>query len=298
MHEFARRRTPVRALVRNRAKAPWLEALPNVELIEGDMLQPETLARALRDVDRALLISSSNSSMVETQCSFIDTARKAGVRQIVKLSGKESNVGYNARNFRFAKMHEEIERYLEASGLGWTHLRPSQFMQVYLREAATIVNKDALLLPLENVRLSPVDTEDIAKAAVAILQSDGEEGKSYDITGPEALSMAEVAERISQAIGRTVRYINVTPAERRQALFGAGLPPELVDALDEQASERRRCPESRVDISTHRAFGIPPTTFAEFARRHAHVFRGDMLPTTVAAGNADGQNPSMPEVPA
>src|ERR1039457_706424 len=77
----------VRALVRNPAKAEAIAALPHVEIVQGDMARPETLAAALRDVDRAMLISSSDPSMLEVQSNFIDAARKAGVKRVVKLSG-------------------------------------------------------------------------------------------------------------------------------------------------------------------------------------------------------------------
>ena len=212
--------------------------------------------------------------MLETQCRFVDAAKGAGVRHIVKLSGKESSIGFDPMRFRFTRMHEQIEDYLEASGVAWTHLRPSQFMQVYLREAPTIVTKRALFLPLENVRLAPIDLEDIAKVAFAVLRSGGHEGRSYEMTGPESLTMAEIAERISVAIGETVRYINVAPTERRQALLAGGMSTYMADALDEQAEERRRCPESQVDLSTHNAFDIRPTRFSEFACVHAQVFAG------------------------
>src|SRR5262245_46516437 len=276
IREFARRQTPVRALVRSRARARGLETLGDVELMEGDMRRPETLEGALRGVERALMISSSDPQMAETQRAFVDAAKKAGVRHIVKFSGKESGAGFDAKRFRFTRMHEEIEAHLEGSGLAWTHLRPSQFMQVYLREAPSIVSSGALALPLEeDASLSPVDLEDVAKVAFALLNEGGHEGRSYEMTGPEALTMAEVARRISEAIGKTVRYVNVTDAERRQALLGAGTPPYFADALDEQARERRRCRESRVHLDTHEAFGARPTTFADFARRNAAVFRGD-----------------------
>jgi len=272
IREFARQKEPVRALVRNRAKARAFETFP---IVEGDMLRPETLGAALDGVDRVLLISSSNERMLETQCMFIDAAKKAGVRHIIKFSGAESGVGFNQRNFRFTRMHEDIERYLERSGLAWTHLRPSQFMQVYLREAPTIVAESAFFLPMEHAKLSPIDVEDIAKIAFALLRNGGHEGKSYDMTGPQALTMTEIAEQISGAIGRTVRYVNVALAERRRALLARGTPPDFADALDEQARERLKCSESRVCLGAHEAFGVRPTTFAEFARRNAAVFRGE-----------------------
>ncbi|GHO69275.1 NAD(P)-dependent oxidoreductase [Ktedonobacter sp. SOSP1-52] len=280
IHEFAQQKAPVRALVRNRANAQDLEALPTVEVVEGDMLRPETLKAALRDVDRVLMISSASKRMVQTQCMFIDEAREAGISHIIKFSGKESGIGFNPNHFRSTWEHEHIEDYLEHSGLAWTHLRPSQFMQFYLPPAPTAVNvaKSALLLPMENARLSPVDVEDIAKVAFALLHSEGHEGKSYDMTGPEALTMAEVVEQISQAIGKPFRYVNIPLEEMRQAWLAAGIPTERVDTISEVLSERIRCVDSRVTLDTHKMFGVRPTTFAEFARRNAAVFRGETMP--------------------
>jgi uncharacterized protein YbjT (DUF2867 family) len=275
IREFARQKTAVRALVRNRAKARALEAYPMVEIVEGDMLRPETLRAALQGVQRVLMVSSAVQEMLETQCTFIDACKKAGVPHIVKLSGAESGIGFNPSSFRFTQMHEEIERYLERSGVAWTHLRPSQFMQIYLREVPTIVTADALFLPMANSRLSPVDLEDVAKVAFSVLRNGGHEGKSYDMTGPEGLTMAEVAERISRAVAKTIRYVDVAPEEKRRALLAAGIPSVFTDALDELFAERRRRTESRVYLGTHEIFRIRPTTFAEFAQRNADVFRGN-----------------------
>jgi uncharacterized protein YbjT (DUF2867 family) len=87
-----------------------------VEVVQGDMLRPETLGPALQSVERALMISSPNSEMHETQCRFIDACKKAGVQHIVKFSGFES--GVDPKKFRFMRMHNEIEHYLENSGAG------------------------------------------------------------------------------------------------------------------------------------------------------------------------------------
>jgi len=215
--------------------------------------------------------------MVDTQCTFVEACKRAGVRHVVKFSGAESGAGFDATKFRFTRMHEEIERYLEGLGLFWTHLRPSQFMQVYLREAPMIKAHDALLQPLENVRLSPIDIEDIAKISFLLLRDGGHQGERLDMTGPQALTMAEIAAHLTEVVGRTIRYVSVDPAERRRGMLAAGLPEYFVDAMDEQAAERRNRPESRVCLDVHRAFGVQPTSFAEFARRNAAVFRGETL---------------------
>jgi uncharacterized protein YbjT (DUF2867 family) len=176
-------------------------------------------------------------------------------------------------------MHAQIEQYLERSGLAWTMLRPSQFMYVYFREIPTILRDGVIALPMADARLAPVDVEDIAKIAVAVLVGNGHENQRYEITGPEALTMNEVAETLSAAIELTARYVDIDPARKHQQLLAAGIPAYFADALDELFAERRRnLDESRVALDTHELFGVAPTTLADFARRNAAVFRGDAAP--------------------
>jgi uncharacterized protein YbjT (DUF2867 family) len=85
----------------------------------------------------------------------------------------------------------------------------------------------------------------------------------------------EIADRISRSIGRTVRYLEVPPIGRRQALIAHGVPPAFADALDRQVEERLKGGlESKVDLSTHRLFNVEPTTFLDFARRNKAAFVG------------------------
>jgi uncharacterized protein YbjT (DUF2867 family) len=216
--------------------------------------------------------------METTQRTFIDASKAAGVRHVIKFSGEESGIGFDPAAFRSVQMHEDIEDYLEASGLAWTHLRPSQFMQIYLREVPTITAYRELRLPMDESQMAPVDVKDIAKVAFALLTQEGHEGKSYAMTGPEALTMTQIATHISEAIGETVRYVNVTPEQKKQAWMNAGVPAERAEAFSELFAERRKRPLSRVSLDTHEHFGIRPTTFAEFAGQHAALFRGTKVP--------------------
>jgi uncharacterized protein YbjT (DUF2867 family) len=275
IREFARRGHPVSALVRNREKARAFQAFPSVEIIEGDMSHPESMHDALAGVDRVLLLSSPTPQIVETQSAFVDAAKKAGIRHIVKFSGlSAADFG---TPFVFGSMHADIERYLEDSGVAWTHLRPSQFMTEYLREVPTIVAHGSLFLPLEDAKLTPVDVGDIAKAVFALLTTPGHEAKTYAISGPQALDMEEIAEQISQAINNSVQYVRITREERQQALLAAGVPPFFVEALDAQAGERLNGREATVHLETHTALGITPTPFSEFARRNAGAFLGESM---------------------
>jgi len=170
-------------------------------------------------------------------------------------------------------MHKEVEEYLEKSGLAWTQLRPTGFMQEYLREAPSINQDGAFYLALGDVRLNPIDLVDVAKVGFLLLRDGGHEGARLHMTGPEALTMAEMADRISRAVGKTVRYVPVSPIRRRQALIAHSVPLEVADALDRQVEERLQGGiESQVDLSTHRLFNVKPTTFLEFAQRNAEAF--------------------------
>jgi uncharacterized protein YbjT (DUF2867 family) len=272
VQRLSARGVPVRALVRNVAKAEALAALPNVQIVEGDLARPETLVRPLQGVQRAMLISSSDPGMLDVQTNFIEAARNTGVTHVVKLSGIIPELD---SPFRFARMHAEIERRLEVSGLAFTHLRAGEFMPSYFRQVPSIVAKGALFLPMEDARIASVDVGDIAEVAAIVLTTSGHEGKIYPLTGPEALTMTEVAAKLSAATGKTIRYVNVTPEDAKKARLAAGMPPFLVDALDELFAERRRGKESVVFPMVETLLGRPATSFDEFAVRNAAVFRGE-----------------------
>jgi uncharacterized protein YbjT (DUF2867 family) len=266
---------PVRALVRDRARANSLSTLRNVEIVQGDMARPETLGPALQDVERAFLNSSADPGMLDVQSTFIEAARKAGVRHVVKLSGI---IPEPDSPFRFARMHAEIERRLEESGMAFTHLRAGEFMQVYFRQVPKIVASSALFLPMEDAKIASIDIGDIADVAAAALTNAGHEGRIYPLTGPEALTMAEAAAALSAATGRTIRYVNVSPEDFRKSQLAAGMPPYNADALAELFAERRKGKEARVSPVVQAILGRPATRFEEFARRNAAIFRGEQPP--------------------
>ena len=278
VHRLSARGVPVRALVRSVAKTQRLSALPQVEIVQGDMARPETLREALRGVERAILISSSDPAMLEVQANFIEAARKAGAKHVVKLSGIMPDLD---SPFRFARMHGEIERRLEASGMAFTHLRAGEFMQAYFRQVPSIIAKGALFLPMEDARIASTDICDIAEVAATVLTGAGHEGKIYPLTGPEALNMAEVAERLSAATEKTIRYVNVAPEEATRANLAAGMPPYTAEALAELFGERRRGKEGQVSPLIQTLFGWQPTSFEEFSRRSAAIFRGEQSAPSV-----------------
>jgi len=274
VRKLSARGVAVSALVRNRPKAAALAALPHVTVVEGDLSRPETLRAPLAGITRAFLVSSSDPRMQEVQGNFVAAAKEAGVKHLVKLSGIMPDLD---SPFRFARMHGEIERRIEASGMAYTHLRPGEFMHAYFRQVPAIVGRGELRLPMGDGRIASVDVGDIAEAAARVLTGAGHEGKIYRLTGPEALTMAEVAERLSAATGKTIKYVAVDPEEARKAQLAAGVPQFLADALFELFAERRNGKEATV-FGGLGDLGIRATPFAEFAARYAAVFRGEQPP--------------------
>lgn len=264
----------VRVLVRDISKANALSfnTLPYVKVFEGDLAKSETLTATLTGTDKAMLISSSNAHMADVQSNFIGYAKNAGIRHIVKLSGIIADLN---SPFRFARMHAEIENKLEASGISFTHLRAGEFMQSYFRQVPLILNKDSIVLPMEDQRIASIDIEDIAEVAVRVLTGSGHEGKVYPITGSEALTMNEVAEKFTAVLGRKINYVNIPPSGAKRNQLAAGVPQYTADALEELFAERRKGRESKVYNTMEEVFGLRPTSFEEFIVRNLPVFRGE-----------------------
>jgi uncharacterized protein YbjT (DUF2867 family) len=267
---LSRSGVPCRAMARTLPKSDAARALPGVEFVCGDFTDPATLAPVLEGVETALLISSIDPRLPELQGNFVAAARREGVRRVVKFSGLGADP---ASPWRFARWHGDAEKRLEDSGLAFTHLRPNQFMQVYLRFAPTIAAQGKFFAASRDARVSPVDARDIAAVALAVLTRPGHLDRRYEITGPEALTYSEIADRLSMALGRPVTYVDVPLAVARQAVLDSGMPEWFADGQAEQFRLRWAGGQSAVTTVIRDIARRPPTTFAEFARDHAAAFR-------------------------
>jgi uncharacterized protein YbjT (DUF2867 family) len=258
----------VRALVRDTQRAAWLEELPGVEIVQGDLGKPETLAAAFAGVERALLLPAPAPSSVAEQSNFIEAAARTGTPHVVKFSA----VGADASAAEgFARWHGLGEEQLKASGLAYTILRPALFMQELLN---TWGGQRTIYLPMGDTPQAPVDTRDIAAVAVRTLVADGHAGQTYEITGPDALTYTEIAARISAATGEQVNYVPISFEQFEQALTSRGLPAWTVAALVDLHQKLAAGVGSRVTQVVREVAHKEPTTFAAFAREHAQQFRG------------------------
>jgi uncharacterized protein YbjT (DUF2867 family) len=193
----------IRAMIRKRGDAK-LPDTSNVEFVIGDFDDVASLNAALADVERAFLLSPSSAEQVTRESNFIRAAKRAGVRHIVKFSILGAAPDSPSRLIR---RHGEAEKILEDSAIAFTMLRPNYFMQNLLWYVDDIKSQGVFYSSLPpKYKHSHVDARDNAAVAVAALTESGHESKIYHITGSETLTYQEVAEILSQAIGKKVRY--------------------------------------------------------------------------------------------
>ena len=202
----------------------------------------------------------------------MDAAKAAGVRLINKLSQFHAD---RTSPVCFLRYHAAVEDAIRASGMAWTFLRPNLFMQGFLHFARNIARDGRFFAAAGNARISVVDVRDNAAAAVAALTGSGHAGQIYDLTGPEALTHAEMADGLSAATGQSVSYIDVPENQFRRMLAELGMGEWQADGLIEDYAHYRRGEASRVAAGVKDATGQEPRSFGAFAREYAPTFRGD-----------------------
>jgi uncharacterized protein YbjT (DUF2867 family) len=260
--ELLRRGAPVRALARDTSAAHRILG-PGVEIVEGNLDHRETLDAALKGIERVYLLAPPQPQLAAMEAGVIEAASRAGVRQVVKHSAIDASP--NARS-EVARMHFAGEQMLAASGLPYTIVRGSMFMQNFLMFAPSIVAQGLLALPMGTGRCGFVDCADIAAVAAAVLTEDGRNARTYLVTGGQALSIDDVAAQLTTALGRTVRYVDVPIEDARAALHAQGVPDWQIEQMVGSALAFAAGEVADVTDVVARLTGRPPRTFAEFAK--------------------------------
>ncbi|WP_280233763.1 NAD(P)H-binding protein [Nocardia cyriacigeorgica] len=238
-----------------------------------DWADPQTWEAALTGV-RAVFVVPLDVSPSPTPA-LVRAAAAAGVERVVLLSARGVDTpGHFDDGYAGGRAHLEGEAALRESGLRWTVLRPSWFMQNF-SEGAFLggILSGELVLPVADGQSTFVDAADIAAVAVAALTDTGHDGQTYDLTGPEALSMKEALAQIAAASGRGADYVPVEVADFERELAAAGVPEEEIEIWSGALSSIRTSSDAVVADGVRRALGREPRTFAEFAAAEAEVWR-------------------------
>jgi uncharacterized protein YbjT (DUF2867 family) len=229
--QLGRLGAPFRAVVRNDAAAQRIRDLGG-EPVRADMTQPETLAEHMRGISKLFLLTPGEPNQVEVQNRLVDLAKRSDVESIVKLSVYTAEPQSPCS---ISRWHWHNDEYLKASGVDWTILYPHTFMQNQAMQFGQTIREHDLMRAAvgPDKRFSMIDVRDVADVAAGVLTTEGHGGESYLITGPEALSYADCAEKLSAALGRRIAYEEITPGSALAMLTSAGLPFWLAEALVE-----------------------------------------------------------------
>jgi uncharacterized protein YbjT (DUF2867 family) len=256
-----------RMLARNPQKLAAMRG-PGIEVVAGDLARPETLAAAMKGIEKAFLLSPPVPNQAELEGGFVRAAKEAGVRHIVKFSAMTADVNVQSR---FPRAHGQVEKQIRESGISWTFLRPTFFMQNLLG-FAEMVRHGVIYQPAGQGRASFVDSRDIAAVAVAALSESGHEGKAYEITGPQLLNYDDVAAIFAKVTGKSVKYQDITVTASKQAMLAMGMPEWNVDGINELMDQMRAGKYAVLSDVVKTVGHKTPVTLEQFVRENNQIW--------------------------
>lgn len=256
------RGVPTRLLARDPGRAP---RLPGGRVVRASYDDAASVVSALEGIEVLFMVSAAESAdRLEQHRTFLDAARRAGVQHVVYTSffGAAPDA-----TFTLARDHAATEQHLRASGMSWTLLRDN----FYLDFLPALVGEDGVIRgPAGEGRVAAVARDDIARTATEVLLSaERHAGATYDLTGPEALTLAEVATVLSTHLGRPVTFHDETVAEAYASRARWGAPPWQIDAWVSTYTAIAAGELARVGGDVERITGIAATSLADHLRQTA-----------------------------
>lgn len=271
--EVARRlgaaNVPYRVLVRSAEKGEPLAAL-GAEVALGDMAEDASVRKALDGISKAVLVMPNGEQQQAMETRFTDLAVEAGVKHLVYLSSIES-VPENKNPI--TQMHVAVESHIRQSGIGWTLIRPSFFMQMFVSSAPAIRERGELVMPTGQGTVATTDLRDVAEVIELALTTAGHTGKSYELTGPELLTLGDCAARFTKVLGREVRHINPPLEQFAERLRTVGLPEWRVLAVCKEFEAIQRGIIDHTTPTVAELLGRPPRPLEQFIADHIDLFR-------------------------
>ncbi|WP_160107136.1 NmrA family NAD(P)-binding protein [Pseudomonas izuensis] len=267
----------VRAMVRKLdARADSLRDL-GAEIVVADMLDIVAVRAAMQGCSVVYFTMSVTSDYLEAATNVAVVAKRLGVKAFVNLSQMTlSQMSETATTGSpQQKQHWLAEQMLRWSGLPVVYLRPTAFFDsMFLMQAAKGIRDDNVIrMPFADGKTSPIAAADVGAAVAAVLANPQPHiGKIYELTGPQSLTMGELAQAFSVALGRNIQYVNVPPQMWEAKLREIQQPAHLTDHLIVMAQLHRENRYDRMTDTFEQLVGRAPMSATEFARRHAATF--------------------------
>jgi NAD(P)H dehydrogenase (quinone) len=234
--------------------------------VHADLSSQATLAAAFDGVERLLLLTAHGPDQDLREAAALDAAVAAGVQRIVKISGGAATLGPNGTT-PTAVAHWRSEQRIERSGLDFTFLRPSFYMQNLLDVvAATLAAKGVLVAPFGHAPIAMVDTRDVADCAIAVLLDESPSRRTWQLTGPRPVSFDAIAERLGG------RYLNVPVKLAARTMRRRGLPAAEIDHATRMAAYFASASDGTATDHVLRLTGHGPRPIEAFLDEHSSAF--------------------------
>jgi uncharacterized protein YbjT (DUF2867 family) len=258
----------VRCLVRTEEKAQPLRDA-GAEVVIGDLEDPGSLSAAFAGIDTVFSVIAVSPNIEQQGKNLVEAAVNAKVDHFVRYALiQNEHIG----KLRSGKSQAVVDDMLRNSGLDYTIILPHSYMQNLMLAAATIQSDSAFYLPYGTGKVGLMDLRDVAEVAVEALTTDGHKGKSYTITGPESISMHEVAKSLSKAIGRTISYVDVPPQAVQEGMLAFGMGEWLVDEYLQYYEVFKNNQANFTSDDFENVMGRKPRSIDDFARDFVGVF--------------------------
>jgi uncharacterized protein YbjT (DUF2867 family) len=268
--ELADRKVPFRALIHSMVKEPLVRRWAS-DIVAGDYQDRDAMDEAFDGIERVYLVSPPAPDQEEVQTALVDIAKKKGVKHIVKLSALGASA---ASPVGLLRTHAAIEDHIRKSGLAWTFLQPHFFMENLLGNAESVIRDGVIYSPLGDAAISPISVHDIAAAAAEVLTGKGHEGKTYQLTGPQAMNYNGIARTLAGVTHKRVEYVPITFQAALQAMARTGMPDWLAGELLQLMKTWAEGKGSMVTKDVERIIKRTPITLWEFLECHKHMFTG------------------------
>lgn len=239
-----------------------------VQAVGADFADPRGLAAAFRGVTHAFVVTN-NPLRPEHDANLLAAARRAGVRHVVRLSALA--VEDPEADDLITRWHRDCEEQLAQSGLAWTFIRARAFMSNALAWAES-AREGVVQAPFGTAQRACVDPRDVAAVAVKALIEPGHEGCAHPVTGPDSITAIEQTEQLAEALGRPLRFEELT-VEQARACLARRYPPAIADALTCCTLRLGAGAKYRIEPTVEKITGRPARTFRQWARDHAAAFR-------------------------
>lgn len=264
--------TAFKAIVRDpKAAAEKLGA--DVELAQGDLSDPASLEPAFAGLDTLYILCGHSPNLAQMEINALEAAKKAGVGNVVVSTGSEKGVSPDGPS-EILRMHYQVEQAVKESGVKWTISRPNFFMSNLLNMAQPVVQANKLItaLPIETA-VTMVHPADVGESGAELLTGDGHRGNAYFLTGP-SVTMGEVAQTLSSALGREITYVQVPPEAARKAMEERGMPDWLMAHMGGMMGFVAKGQMAGSTDNVAKLTGHPPRTFAEWVGENKAAFGG------------------------